>query len=184
VRPVPDHVLDATLPHLSPTVRAMVELQLGTGMRPGEVCQMRTCDIDTTGKVWSYTPAKHKTQHHGHTRTVRIGPKAQQVLRPFLRLDTQAYVFSPAEADTEWRRAKREARKTKVPPSQVLRSARAQDRDRQRPPGDRYDVNGYRRAIARACDAAFPPPRSPVTAKAAHRPAGVEAGVASAAHGC
>jgi integrase len=55
-------------PSTSPR-RAMIELQLVTGMRPGEVCAMRTADVDTTGKLWVYAPAKHKTAHHGHTRT-------------------------------------------------------------------------------------------------------------------
>jgi hypothetical protein len=41
VKPVPDHVVDATVPYLSPTVRAMVDLQPLTGMRPGELCMLR-----------------------------------------------------------------------------------------------------------------------------------------------
>ena len=41
VRPVPDEIVDATLPYLHMIPRAMVELQRLTGMRPGEVCRMR-----------------------------------------------------------------------------------------------------------------------------------------------
>ena len=37
VGPVPVEVVEATLPHLSPQVAAMVRLQLLTGARPGEV---------------------------------------------------------------------------------------------------------------------------------------------------
>jgi len=37
VGPVPQHLLDAVLPHLSRPVRALVELQLLTGARPGEL---------------------------------------------------------------------------------------------------------------------------------------------------
>ena len=46
-------------------VWAMVELQRLSGMRPGEVVTMRTCDLDTSGRVWAYTPESHKTEHHG-----------------------------------------------------------------------------------------------------------------------
>ncbi len=58
----------------------MIELQLLTGMRPAEVCAMRGCDIDTSGKMWLYRPASHKTQHHGYDRTVFLGPKAQAIV--------------------------------------------------------------------------------------------------------
>src|SRR5262245_15737900 len=46
VRPVPDEVVDATLPLLQPIPRAMAELQRLTGMRPGEVCRMRGMDLE------------------------------------------------------------------------------------------------------------------------------------------
>ena len=57
VRPVPDDVVEAIRPHVARQVWAMVELQRLTGMRPGEVVIMRTCDLDTSGEVWVYTPA-------------------------------------------------------------------------------------------------------------------------------
>jgi integrase len=99
VRPVPEAFVDATLDHVSPQVKAMIELQLLTGMRPGEVCSMRTGEIDTTGKLWTYKPATHKTPHRGHERTIYLGPRAQAVLGPWLKPDLQAFIFSPAEAE-------------------------------------------------------------------------------------
>ena len=45
---------------------------------------MRTCDLETSGRVWSYVPASHKTEHHGIERIVFLGPQAQAVLTPFL----------------------------------------------------------------------------------------------------
>ena len=51
---------------------------------------MRTADIDTTGSVWHYLPASHKTEHHGHARVVEFGPRAQAVIRPFLKPDLEA----------------------------------------------------------------------------------------------
>ena len=66
VRPVPEEFVRAVRPLVSSHIRTMTDLQLLTGMRPGEVCVMRTCDIDRSRRVWLYRPAKHKTQHHGN----------------------------------------------------------------------------------------------------------------------
>lgn len=52
VRPVPDDVVDATLPYLSPVVRAMVQVQRFSACRPGEVCRMKGAEIDRSGDVW------------------------------------------------------------------------------------------------------------------------------------
>jgi integrase len=120
-------------------------------MRAGEVCQMRTCDIDRSGKVWVYRPQTHKTAHHGHKREIFIGPKSQKVLAPFLKMDLQAYVFSPADAEAARHAAQHEAREKPPQPSQMLRMQRAASRRRRRPPGEKYDVASYRRAITRAC---------------------------------
>jgi integrase len=143
VKPVADEVVDATLPHLSPQVRAMVELQRLTGMRPQEVCGLRTCDIDTTGPVWIYAPDRHKTQHHGKERRVRIGPRAQAILKPWLRAEPTAFLFSPKEAmEQKWAEMRRN-RKTPVQPSQRSRKQAKP----QRSPGDRYEVSSYDHAI-------------------------------------
>jgi integrase len=157
VRPVADAWVDAIRPPLvSPIVRAMIDLQLVTGMRPGEVCQMRTCDIGRDFAVWHYTPKTHKTQHHGHERIIHLGPAAQEVVRPYLKLDTQAYLFSPAASDAWWREQRQARRKTPLSCGTVAGDRHT--RCRERAPGGRFTVATYRRAIARACDAAFPPP--------------------------
>ena len=125
----------------------MIELQRLTGMRPGEVVIMRTRDLDMGGDVWVYTPSRHKTEHHGKTREIFLGPKGQAVLRPWLKADQEAYLFSPAEAMQERRAERRRRRKTPVQPSQ-------QDRARARPrkiPGFRYTVASFRKAIQSAC---------------------------------
>jgi integrase len=158
VKPIAESAVADTLNHLSDTVAAMVRLQLLTGARPGEICVMRTGDIDTTGKIWRYTPGRHKTQHHGHSRVIDLGPRAIDILRPLLKPDLAAFIFSPVDAEAQRHAALRQSRKTPVQPSQVKRAERAGRRRRRRAPGDRYDVAGYRRAIARACDAAFPLP--------------------------
>jgi integrase len=159
VKPVPEHVLAATLPNLSRHVRAMVDLQLLTGARPGEIVRMRTCDINRGGKVWIYKPFEHKTQHHGHDREIRIGPKAQKILAPFLKLDLQAFIFSPAEAEAE-RLAALHAKRLRsgTPIEQGNAPGTNRAKVRRHPPGARYTVDSYRKAIARACEAAFEMP--------------------------
>src|SRR5262249_40553963 len=54
VRRVDMKTEEATLPHLTRHVSAMIQVQLLTGARPGEVCIMRGCDLNRTGPVWLY----------------------------------------------------------------------------------------------------------------------------------
>ena len=74
---VADAVVDATLPLLPELVADMVRLQRLTGARPTEICTIRPCDIDRSGKVWVYEPAEHKNEHHEKDRLVMIGPRAR-----------------------------------------------------------------------------------------------------------
>jgi integrase len=150
VRPVPDAFVDAVLPFVLPPIRAMIELQRLTGMRPGEVVRMRAADLETGGRVWFYRPAQHKTAWRGKDRVISLGPKSQAIVREFLATDTQAPLFSPSRAMAVRSAELRAARKTKVQPSQRRRRVRRP----QRRPGDRYTVGTYRNAIRRACDLA------------------------------
>src|SRR5262249_12827500 len=118
VKAVPDTLVDAIRPHVSRQVWAMIELQRLTGMRPGAGTIMRTMDINTSGAIWEYRPDSHKSQHHDRDRVIFIGPKAQAILKPWLRTVLDAYLFSPREAVAERTAALRAARKTKVQPSQ------------------------------------------------------------------
>jgi integrase len=162
VRPVAEPVVALTIPYLRPQVAAMVRLQLLTGMRPGEVVVMRGMDLEMTGTVWTYRPGsdagphgKHKTAHRGQSRVIHIGPRAQEVLRPWLRLNLQEYLFQPREAMEQYRAELRRNRKSPLTPSQAKRSPKKKPK---RAPGDRYRVISYDHAVMDACDAAFPPP--------------------------
>ncbi len=123
VPPVADQVIEQTLAHLPPIVAVMVRFQRLTGCRPGEVCSLRPCDIEgapgpaqatpagdeappvlplrpapATAKgamraIWIYRPEGHKTEHHGIERRVYIGPKAQEILRPYLDRPPEAFCF-------------------------------------------------------------------------------------------
>jgi integrase len=68
----------ATLPHLGDTVRAMVELQMVTGMRPCALTIVRGQDIDREGDVWVYTPG---SEIGGPKYApVVLGPRAQAII--------------------------------------------------------------------------------------------------------
>jgi integrase len=98
VAPVSQAHIDAVTARVTRPVKAMSELQLVTGMRPGEVVLMRTCDIDMSGKIWEYRPESHKAEHHGIERIIFLGPRAQGIVRPFLKTDLMAYIFSLRDA--------------------------------------------------------------------------------------
>ncbi len=156
VKPIADTVVEATLPFLRPQVAAMVQLQRHTGMRPGEVVLLRGIDLDTSGPVWLYRPGSdqgrfgiHKTAWRGQRRTVVIGPRGQEILKPWLRLNMTEYLFQPREAMAAYRAEQRSQRKTKVQPSQQKRS-KAKPK---KAPGERYTSRSYAQAIAKAVQA-------------------------------
>jgi integrase len=151
VLPVADAVVDATLPHLPLIIADMIRFQRLTGCRPGEVCILRPCDVDLTGEVWAFRPESHKTQHHGRHRVIFLGPKAQDVLRPYLLREKTDYCFAPAESEQKRHARQREDRKSPMTPSQAKRRPK---RHPKRLPGNRYATASYRRAITRAVDLA------------------------------
>lgn len=146
------------LGHVSRQVKGLIQLQLLTGMRPGEACSMRGCDIDTTGKLWFYRPSSHKTEHHEHERIIYLGPKAKAVIQPFLKTNMQAYLFSPADAVAELRERRHEARITPAKYGNV--PGTCQRRKPKREAQQRYTVDSYRKAIERGCEAVFEMPAS------------------------
>jgi integrase len=159
VKPVPQSFIDAAAKHVTPTVGALINLQLLTAARPGELLIMRTADLDTSGRIWTYTPERHKTAYRGHRRTIYLGPQAQAIVRPFLKTDLSAFVFSPRDSRQQYLAAKHAKRKTPLSCGNVPGSNRK--RDPKRTPGDCYTVHSYARAIHRACDTAKVPAWSP-----------------------
>jgi integrase len=122
------------LPKVSLAVRAMVKLQLLTGMRPGEVVILRGCDIDRSRPIWEYRPSIYKTEHVDQERVVYLGPKAQAILKAFLQPDPDAYLFSPKKAN----------------------------RLRKRRVNDHYSVDTYLQAIQYGCARAGIPAFTPL----------------------
>lgn len=145
VRPVDDVWVEAVLPLLSPQVKSMVEVQRLTGMRPCEVTLMRACDIDRSSDVWVYEPHDHKNRWRGHRRLVPIGPKSQDIIRPFLSRPDDSYLFSPTEAEAWRNQRRRQNRVTPMTPSQAVRHPKPKPKKQ---PRDHFDVDSYRRAIS------------------------------------
>jgi len=159
VGPVPEFLLEATMPYLASPVRAMVRLQLLTGARPGEIVGLRGSDIDRDGRTGLLVArlTKHKTAHLGAEREVYFGPEAEAILEPFLReRNPNRPLFSPAEAEAERRARQHALRKTPIGYGNRPGTNRKDNPDRT--PGDAYTVCSYRRAIQYACERAFPPP--------------------------
>ena len=157
VGPVDDATIAATLPHLPPVVADMVRFARLTGCRPNEVSAVRPCDIDRGGAVWLFRPTGHKLEHLGKARIIAIGPKAQDILRPYLLRPADAYCFSPAETVDDMRERRTSNRKTPDGQGNGIGSNR-----RRKPailPGGRYDAAAFRRAITRACEIAFNMPK-------------------------
>jgi site-specific recombinase XerD len=162
VKPVPDWMVEAVRPFVARQVWAMIELEHLTGARPGEIVIMRAADINTSGRTWEYTPASFKNEHHEQSRTIFIGPQAQAVLKPWLKTDLGAYLFSPAEAEAERNVERRAKRKSPLWNSHVQQQARRRNARHRKSFGNHYTPAAYRRAIARACDQAF---RHPILGK-------------------
>jgi hypothetical protein len=109
-----------------------------------------SCGRVMQNDVWTYRPESHKNEHHGRDRVSFIGPKAQDVLRPYLLREKTVYCFAPAESEQKRNAAKRESRKSPMTPSQSQR----RKRNPRHTPGDQYCTASYRRAITRAVEKA------------------------------
>lgn len=147
VVPVDLDVVRATAAKLSPVIRAMIQIQAGTGMRPSELCNMRPCDIEQrSDDVWIYKPSTHKTAHRGKAKTVPIVGEAMAALAPYLDRAPDAFCFSPAESMQWVLEQRRKNRKSKVQPSQKDRSKA----EPKRKPGVQFKPASYYRAIREA----------------------------------
>lgn len=156
VLPVEDVTVQATLPQLTQVVADMVRFQRITGCRPQDVCNLRPCDVDASGEVWLYRPSTHKTEHHGRDRVIPIGPKGQDILRPYLLREKETHCFRPVDSEKKRREELHESRATRL--SCGNRPGTNLKRKPKRTAGEQYTAHSYRRAIHRACDIAFPAP--------------------------
>jgi integrase len=144
VRPVSDEHVEAVLPYVTPVVATIIQLQRLTGMRPDEAVRLRMCEVDTSNPVWIYEPYAHKNRWRAHRRFILIGPKAQQLLAPFLNREPSEFVFSPKESEAIRNGIRKQNRKSPMTPSQASRRPKKHPKNAKRA---HYDVDSYRRAI-------------------------------------
>jgi integrase len=150
VPPVPLDVFEATLPYLPPVLQDLLRLQLYSGSRPGEIAELKPGEVDTTGDVWEYRPAEHKTAHHDKSRVIYIGPKGQDVLRPYLLRPADQHCFRPCESEKKRRRERTEQRKTPLSCGNV--AGRPVKAGAMRRPGEAYTKDSINRAVRRAVE--------------------------------
>ena len=156
--PVKPAVLDdvrKTAEQLSPVLKAMIRIQVQTGMRPGELCKMRPCDIDRSGAEWIYRPAKHKTASKGKTKAVPIMGDARDALTDYMNRDPEAFCFSPRES-MAWYRANQRANRT-TPLSCGNRPGTNKKANPRKQPGEAFTSCSYRQSIQRAAKRAKVP---------------------------
>lgn len=93
-RPVPQEQIDAVCTVLPQRHRDLIDLQLLTGARSGELLKLTTDMIDRGGSIWIARLADHKTVHHGKERVLYFGPQAQLILSRYLSADPTQRLFS------------------------------------------------------------------------------------------
>ena len=106
VEPVTEAHLATILPHCSPRLAAMLQLQRLTGMRPGEVCGLALGEIDREAApgLWLYRPRRHKKRRLGRERRIWLGPQAQAILTPWLEGKGDDEVIFPSRGGAAYRR--------------------------------------------------------------------------------
>jgi integrase len=167
IRPVLTKVVEATLPFAPPVIRTMIQVQFLMAGRPQDVVLMRPADIDTSKPVWEYRPPRHKTEHHNQDgdpdldRVIYLGPQAQVLLRPYMTVEPEFFLFCPRRSEAVRSLVRRELRQTPMWPSHMRSKQDRRAKPRKRAPRERYDVGSYRKAIQRACRRAGMPVWSP-----------------------
>ncbi len=82
--PVPQGDIDAVRSVVRQRTRDLIDLQLMTAARSGELVMLTTEMIDRSGDVWRAKLIDHKMSHAGTTRTLYFGPQAQLILTRYL----------------------------------------------------------------------------------------------------
>ncbi len=90
---VPQEHIDAVRDDVNTRTKDMMDLALLTGARPGELVSLTGAMIDRKGDVWTVVFDKHKMSHLDKTRVIAFGPKAQLILRKYLKADPSLRLF-------------------------------------------------------------------------------------------
>jgi len=162
VTDIPDEHVQAVLGKVSPTIAAMIRLQLDSAMRPRELCTIRLADIrrvEVDGRtigIYRVDPDINKAEHHGRDRIAAITANGLVELDRFVatmgEVDRCGYLFSPQRAMQSLGKQRRKSRTSKPWPSHDPDTRREHREQTAREYGDRYTVGSYRRSIHRACE--------------------------------
>lgn len=157
VKPVHIADVDATLPHLQPILADVVRLQLLTGCRPSELLNLKPEQIERSKPdLWILRPPRHKNVHRGQDRVIYMGPKAIEILTPYMLRPADSYAFSPQESERRRREERHAKRKTPLScgnrPGSKAGKAKTKRKIRKC-----YDADAYRRAVQRAAEKANVP---------------------------
>lgn len=94
VSSAPTESVEAVKRVVSEMVRDMIDIQTLSGMRSGELCSIRLCDIKMEADDWwTYAPQKHKTAYKGKYRLCHFGPQCIRILRKYIGLETTKRLF-------------------------------------------------------------------------------------------
>jgi len=153
VKPVKWDQVEETLPHLPRAVAAMILVMRYSNCRAEDAVLMRRCDLTMKGDVWEFRPSTHKNEWREevssiHKLVVYLGPRCQEIIRPFLKADLQAYLFSPKESRAAFLAERASLRKTKRTPGELRRQRKKNPR---RAAGDRYTVNSFQQTVRKTC---------------------------------
>lgn len=130
VDPVEWNEVKKLLPYLSNTVKAMIEIHFLAGMRSDEVCRMSNENIEKPkGKnVWLYKLEKHKTDRFAGEKIICLGPKAIEILKPFIKLHPTGYLFRPEDTLDQKKLRRLNGSKKKRPRDKLRKPRRVNDR--------------------------------------------------------
>ena len=98
-RPVAEDSINKVKAIVPERTADLIELQLLSGARSGELLMLTGEMIDRTTDIWVARLPDHKCAHHGQDRVLVFGPKAQLILRKYIVLDQSRKLF-PIRRDT------------------------------------------------------------------------------------
>lgn len=163
VLPANIELVNAVIDVVAPVIGDMIQIQILTAMRSGELCKMRPCNIDRSEEIWIYQPQavdptkqyNHKKDYLGYQKIITIGPKAKLLLAKYMFRDPTDYCFKPTESYRQCLQAKSDKRKTPLKygnrPGTNCKGTM--------PLNECFNSDGYMKIIKRACKTAFPMPK-------------------------
>ena len=90
--------IDVVRSKVRPIVKDLIDLQLFTGARSGELLGLTPAMIIREKKEWRAELEDHKCAHHELSRTIVFGPKARKIIQRYLTDDPNQALFKLTRA--------------------------------------------------------------------------------------